>query len=299
MIRRTALQFAAVALLAAAAALLLSSCGASHQDAASPMEVTKGYERVASDTDGAAPAEAGRISLGNVNEARHVIKNGMLTLTVKDARGTVKTVQGIVNSAGGIVSGSQIYEVKEGQYAANLTLRVPVTGFEQMMEQLQELGKADDIKTGDQDVTMEYVELETRIANLKAEEEQLREIMEMANTVEDVLAVSRELSRVRGEAEVMTQQFNYLEDQVSFSTISLYIREELIPTQNISPAPFENLGARLREALVRSINFIMTALAGILVALTALLPVLLVLALIAVIIWRLVARAVKRKTPSA
>ena len=304
--RKAVLRFLAIVLLAALAALALSSCGASKDTSYLPQaakdDATSDYdyaesESAAPDSDGSRGVEQG--SVVGASEVRHVIRNGSMNLTVKDTRETIKTVQGISSAAEGIISGSYVYEIREGQYAANLTLRIPVAHFDAIMEQLQELGKAAEINTGNDDVTMQYLDLETRIKNLNAQEERLREILEMANTVEDVLAVERELGRVRNEIEVMITQFTYLQDQVSFSTINLYIREEHIATQNISPAPFENLGTRMKEALVRSVNFVMAAFAALLVALTAMLPVLLVLALIVFIVWRLIARAAKRKTPAA
>jgi hypothetical protein len=302
--RKAFVRFITVVLLAALAALSLTSCGASEKAASLPGSgkdyAYSDYEAV----DNAAPDAYGSRGAEQVNvvgssEIRHKIRNGSMNLTVKNTRETVKTIQGISSAAGGVISGSYIYEMREGLYAANITLRVPVTQFDAIMDQLQELGKAAEINQNEDDVTMQYLDLESRIKNLNAQEERLREILEMANTVEDVLAVERELSRVRGEIEVMTTHFTYLQDQVSYSTINLYIREEYIATQNISPAPFENLGARMREALVRSVNFIMAVFAGLLIAFSTMLPVLFILALFIFIIWRLIARAAKRKTPAA
>lgn len=302
--RKVILKFTVIALLATLAALALTSCGASGDAEYLPIATKDDAYSNHDVAENAAPESYGSsgVAPGNVigsSEIRHKIRNGSMNLTVKDTRETVKTVQGISSAAGGIISGSYIYEMKEGQYAANITLRVPVTQFDAIMDQLQELGKAAEINKNEDDVTMQYLDLETRIKNLKAQEERLREILEMANTVEDVLAVERELGRVRGEIEVMTTQFTYLQDQVSYSTINLYIREEHIATQNISPAPFENLSTRMKEALVRSINFVLAAFAAVLVAFTAMLPVLLILALVIFIIRRLIARAAKRKTPAA
>ena len=121
----------------------------------------------------------------------------------------------------------------------------------------------------------------------------------MATTVEEILEVESELGRVRGDIESLISRFNYLKDQVSFSTIHLHLSEEVITTQTISQAPFANLGGRIKEAFVRSINFVSSALAGLIVVLAALLPVLIPLAAIAFVIWFIVSRLARRRPPAA
>jgi len=304
----------AITLMGALFVLLLSSCSASEMSSPeisspAPEMGEDGSPGISPQGDRDMAQEAGTkdqyssvLPPGNIigdSEVRFVILNGSMELAVNDTRETVRSVQEIVSKADGVVSSSYIYEIREGQYAADLTLRIPAARFEKIMEQLQELGKVGPINTGEADVTMQYLDLETRIENLKTQEERLREILEMANTVEDVLKVESELGRVRSEIEVMSSQFAYLQDQVSYSTINLTIREELIATQEITPAPFANLGARMTEALVRSVNFIMAAAASMLVLLTAALPLVLILAVMALFIWRLVVVVVRRKPPAA
>ncbi|NLY39969.1 MAG: DUF4349 domain-containing protein, partial [Firmicutes bacterium] len=227
------------------------------------------------------------------------IRTGSLRLTVGDTRETIKKVKEIIDSVGGVISGSQLYEFKEGYFKADLTLRVPVNHFEAVLEQLQELGTNAHVQYGEEDVTMQYLDLEARLENLKAQEERLREILAMATTVEEILEVESELGRVRGDIESLISRFNYLKDQVSFSTIHLHLSEEVITAQTISQAPFANLGGRIKEAFVRSINFVSSALAGLIVVLAALLPVLIPLAAIAFVIWFIVSRLARRRPPAA
>ncbi|MEW5784705.1 MAG: DUF4349 domain-containing protein [Bacillota bacterium] len=300
---------AAVVLLMGISLFAMTSCGSVSQKSYDE-SVGEGYS-----PEAAADGDFGRDNLESNNDSgetvtapsdavgtskiRYVIRNGSMSLTVLNTREAIKDVKNIVDAAAGIVSDSYLYEFREGQYSANLTLRVPVNRFDAVMEQLQDLGKATNIQTGDDDVTMDYLDLEARIKNLEAQEARLREILAMAAKVDEVLAVESELSRVRGEIESMTAQFTYLKDQVSFSTIQLNITEEVIATQNISQAPFENLGGRMKAAFVRSINFILSACAVLLVALTAILPVLIVLIPGAAVLWLIITKLISRKPPAA
>ncbi|MDY6826026.1 MAG: DUF4349 domain-containing protein [Bacillota bacterium] len=226
---------------------------------------------------------------------RHIIRNGSIELSVKDTRETIQKVRELVTDVEGIISNSNIYEIREGQYAANLTLRVPEDRFDVVMRQLEELGKVNNTQTGMDDVTMQYIDLESRLNNQKAQEERLVEILEMAENVEEVLEVEKELARIRGEIESMTSQLTYLKDQVTYGTIYLSLREEAVSTDNISPGVFHNLGEKTGEAFITSINFILNAFSYIIIALSAMLPVLVVIGIIALLIWFLIRRLSHRK----
>jgi len=288
-------------LLAGLAALTLTSCGAQTvQDQAAPADRGSFADtaNVYAAKEGGHPGVIYGQVVGQSQE-RHVIRNGSLELTVSNTRETVSQVKNIVASAGGIIGSAYIYELKDDLYAAELTLRVPAAQFDPVMDRLQALGKATNVGQSNQDVTMQYIDMEARIKTLHAQEERLREILKMAVKIEEVLQVEKELGRVRSEIEAMTAQFTYLQDQVVFSTINLRIKEEAIATQNISQAPFENPGGRMKAAFVRSINFILSACAVLLVALTAILPVLIVLIPGAAVLWLIITKLISRKPPAA
>ncbi len=229
---------------------------------------------------------------------RHVIRNGSIDLTVRNTRETIKTIQQMVSAADGIISYSYVYEIREGVYGANLTIRVPQERFDSMMAQLEPLGKAANIQTSQDDVTMQYVDLESRLNNQKAQEARLVEILEMANNVEEVLEVERELYRVRGEIESMSAQFRHLRDRVNYSTIELRMKEEVIPTQTISPGAFENFGEKLLQSFIGGVNFVLRAVSAVAVALSALLPVLILFGVIGYLIF-IITRRVSRKKKAA
>ncbi|NLA27772.1 MAG: DUF4349 domain-containing protein [Firmicutes bacterium] len=280
-------------------AAMITGCGASKDMAKDDYQ---SMAPMSPEEDGWVDSEEGSLndsdSLGRGNTAqsklRYIIRTGSLMVTVPNTRETVEKVEHMITAGGGIISESNVYEFREGHYAAELTLRVPENTFDSFIIQLQELGEAANIHKTSEDVTLPYLDIETRINNLKVQEERLREILAMADYVEEVLEVERELSRVRGEIEVLTMTFTHLQDQIAFSTIELSIREEYIDTQTISQKPFENIGKRIKETFFRSINFVSSAAAFILIALTALLPPLLIITVfVLLIIW--LVRTIRRK----
>ena len=100
------------------------------------------------------------------------------------------------------------------------------------------------------DVTAEFTDLESRLRNAQATERQLLEIMGRAETVEDTLAVQRELGAVREQVEVFQGQLNVLASQTSLSTITIYLH----------PAPDLRIERRLpdRYAMHQSVTFPIT-----------------------------------------
>jgi len=291
-------------LAVALAGLLVSSCASSQQAVKDYVESEAYYpaEEYAMDAEAPqAPGTERAVNGGGVGKStlRYFIRNGSIDLTVKNTRETIQEIQEMVRATGGIVSSSNVYEIREGQYGAYMTLRVPENVFESVMEQLVTYGKASNIRTSSDDVTMYYVDLESRLRNQKAQENRLVEILEMAETVEEVLEVEREIFRVRGDVEAMTAQLTQLQDQVTYATINLSLREEAIPTETISPGAFENFGKRVSQALIGSINFVMNVVSIIILVIVAILPVSLVLGLIALIIVLLTRKFSKRRQLAA
>ena len=302
--RKKLFLIGAITILSVLTGLLLSSCGAaSYMDSS---DSGYGYDMVeesyapapeyaASDSfDG--EADVKRISNGQVGEValRHVIRTGSLDLAVRDTREAIQEIREIVKQAEGLVSYSYVYEMRENQYGAYLTLRIPEPRFDSIMGRLEELGKSTNVQTSLDDVTMQYVDLESRLNNQKAQEARLVEILEMAETVEEVLEVEKELFRIRGEIESMTAQFNQLSDRISYSTIDVSLREETIPTEVISPNAFDNFGERIRQAFVGSINFVLGAISFIVIALISLIPVLILVGLFVLFMIWLVKKITKR-----
>jgi len=285
--------------LVALTGINLTSCAAAGylddgtaKDHAEVVEEAPDYERIAEDQE--AMAESGAVA--EHTQQRQIIRSGSISLSVEDTRKKVAEIRDLVNDLDGLIDSSSVYELREGQYGARMTLRVPEKHFETLLDQLENLGKATDIQTQLEDVTMHYVDLRSRLDNQKSQEERLKDILDMAESVEDVLEVEKELHRVRGEIESMTARLTQMEDQINYSTIHVSIREETIPSETISPIAFQNLGNRIREAFIGSINFVLNAISIMIIAFSALIPVLIIVIVLAIIIWLLIRRHHRRKT---
>ncbi|HZX49524.1 MAG TPA: DUF4349 domain-containing protein [Candidatus Paceibacterota bacterium] len=153
---------------------------------------------------------------------RKITKNGSLSLLVESAEDAAQRIQNIANDLQGFVSNSRVYEVSAGTKNGAVTIRVPSDKFEEAVAAIKELAsKVEQEQITSADVTEQFVDLEARLTNLRAEEAQYLEIMNRAGSISDTLQVAQQLSRVRGQVEQLEGQLQFLARQVDMSTIQV------------------------------------------------------------------------------
>ena len=86
--------------------------------------------------------------------------------------------------------------------------------------------------------TEEFVDIESQLKSLRAQEEQYLSILDKAETVEDILSVTRQLDFVRSQIETIEGRKKYLENLTDLSTITVYLSQEVrvdLPTSDWKP----------------------------------------------------------------
>ena len=151
-----------------------------------------------------------------------VVRNGSFSLEVADVEASLTKLTGIVKSQGGYVSGSYRYTDASTPYLT-VTFRVPAASFDAAVLALRAEGTVLSEQISTYEVTMQLVDLEARLRNLRASESALLELMTRATTVSDVLAVQTQLTAVRSDIESYDAQRAALADQVAMTTISVTI----------------------------------------------------------------------------
>ncbi len=153
-----------------------------------------------------------------VDDAR-IVRTANLELEVQDMAAALLSARSAIQGLGGYVSGSDAYDQGESRWAS-VTYRVPVAHFGEAVDALR--GEADRVvreATQSIEVTGQVMDLDARIANLRASEAALVEIMDRAGRIEDVLAVQMRLEEVRGQIEQLEAQRAHLADQAALSTL--------------------------------------------------------------------------------
>jgi hypothetical protein len=175
------------------------------------------------------------------NTPRLVIKNGDMSLLVEDIDSTRVALTGIAAQYGGYVL--QTSANRTGVDSATITIAVESANFEHAIQSIRETGlEVLNESTSGEDVTAEYVDLESRLRNLEATRDRLRGFLDDAQNVEEALSVNAELSRIEGEIEQAKGRMSYLSGRAAFSTITITLREP-------SPKPKSDKGWSPRQAL--------------------------------------------------
>jgi hypothetical protein len=198
---------------------------------------------------------------------RKIIKNGYMTLEVDDIAEAIADIFIVANQLNGYVVSSDQSGAKDITYG-RIAIRVPSDRFDEALDKIRKLAvKVPNESTSSQDVTEEYTDLQAQLRNLEATEAQYLELLKKAETVEDILAVQRELSNVRGQIEQIKGRIQYLERTSDMALIDVNLQK----TQ-----PIDGTGWNALETLksaVRGLASFGKALANIVIWLAIFSPV--------------------------
>lgn len=158
---------------------------------------------------------------------KKVIKTGNLDLVVKKAGEAVVRITGIAIEKEGFVADSNVYTREDKSQYGTITIRVPVERFEETMSEIKNIAElVEEESISGRDVTEEFIDLQSRLKNLRIEEEQYQKIVQRALKIEDVLNATKHLFQTREEIERMEGRIKYLENLTDLSTITAYLSEE-------------------------------------------------------------------------
>jgi hypothetical protein len=162
---------------------------------------------------------------------RLVIKTADISLQVESARDAEAAVRAEVARLGGYVVKVETSGTDQN-LSTRVTFRVPAARFDEALSGVQGLAKKVLARTvsGD-DVTEEFVDIESRLHNLAATRDRLQSFLDKAVTVDDALKVNQSLSDIQGQIEQLKGRQQFLKQSAALSTISV----SLAPIPSIAP----------------------------------------------------------------
>lgn len=223
---------AALAGLSLAGALALTGCGADGQTTAGDRAVARPQENAAG-----APAKPGGVRrplpggggregpAGSGRVRPHVIRTGSLGIETAEPQKTLAAARTAAEGAGGYVGNESTERGGNGRMTSTLTLRVPGERFDAVIGALEGSGKLLRRKVEAQDVTEKVADVDSRVKSQQASVARVREMMEKASGLSDVVMLESELSRRQSDLESLLAQQNALKDQTALGTITLSVSE--------------------------------------------------------------------------
>ena len=232
-----------------------------------------------------------------------IIKNAEIKLLVTDTDIAIDRATQVVGDAGGYIVSSRVwsqphYDGKNYKYAA-ITIGIPVQEFEHTLSRLRGLSVQvlDETASGE-DVTNQFVDLQSQLTNLEATRERIKMFLDSAKTVDEALRINQELSVIESQIEQIKGQMNYLEDRSAYSTITINLEPELPELEPVvTPTPnpwnpgetFNNAKETVTFAYQGIVNFLIWFF-------VVLIPILAPPALIIWGVWKLLTRRSRKPT---
>ena len=168
-------------------------------------------------------------------DERMIVRNGNMSLVVEDVNEAMAAISQLADGFNGYVVSSSVSGEEEGMRGW-ITIRVPDESFEPALSQIRELAvRVEEESTSSQDVTEEYIDLEARLANAEATEQEFLALLDKAEDVEDILKIYNSLSQIRQDIEQIKGRMQYLERTSSMSLISVYLRPEFTDKPAVPP----------------------------------------------------------------
>ena len=115
--------------------------------------------------------------------------------------------------------------------SANMTIRIPADKLSDFLLHVEGASNVISKQQSQDNVTLQYVDTESRVAALEAERDRLMELLEQAGDLSDLLKIEERLTDVLYDLESTTAQLRSLDNQVSYATVNLYIDEVKIFTE--------------------------------------------------------------------
>ncbi|WP_128431054.1 DUF4349 domain-containing protein [Streptomyces cyaneus] len=271
-----------------AAALALTGCSGAADDSASGSNA--GGE--AAQADSKAGVQEGAPGTGSAADkasaapkvtASHIIRTASLTVQVKDVPKALDEARTSTENAGGYVGNETTTRDEEGHEHTRVVLRVPVDRYAEVLTELEGAGKLIERSAKAQDVTDQVVDVESRIKSQRASVARIRELMDQATKLSDVVTLEGELSSRQADLESLLAQQASLKDRTSLATITLSLSETPVKKAAKDDDP------GFLDALAGGWDAFVTMLRWLAVALGAVLPFAAVAALI-VLVWLKVLR---------
>ena len=230
--------------------LLLTGCGAKsesvREEAAAPMAAPAATEAAMEEViydESAAETGSGT----SLPENQKLIRTVYMDAETRSMADLLAWMDSRVAALGGYYEQKSVYRRgsrDDGSYyhSGDFMIRIPAENLDQFVSQVGDKANVTSTSESTENVTLQYVSTQSRVTALETEQKRLLELLENAETMEDLLTIEERLTDVRWELENYASQLRVLDNQVNYSTIHLNIWEVDEPTVLAERTVWQKIG---------------------------------------------------------
>lgn len=224
--------------------------------------------------------ESGEETGDQLTTERMIIHEAHLHIQVKNLEKMQANMETMVNKYKGYIVESNIQRENENYLNGYIVVRIPEKHFQSFLSDAEATAtEVLERNVTGQDVTEQYVDLESRLTSKQAVEKRLLEFMDDAKKTEDLLKISSDLATVQEEIEVIVGKMKYLENQTSYSTITISMVEDRVIIPEIENKNLDTW-EKTKKQLAQSTNFLLATGSAIVVFFIGNIPIFLILSVI-------------------
>ena len=249
-------------------------------------------EEAAMDSGSGVTSENGLES--TVENGRKLIRTIYLSLQTTEFDSVLSDLSAKTTELGGYIENSSIsgnsYYYQSTRYAS-YTIRIPSDQLDQFVDIVGELGNVTQKNESVEDVTLQYVDVESRKKALETEQERLLELLSQAENMEDLLAIESKLSDVRYELENYGSQLRMLDNQIDYSTVNVDVDE----VERVTDTGEKSFFGEIKDRFGDSLYTVGRDMRGFVIVVLGSLPILIVWAVIIIVVVLVVKKIRKRR----
>ncbi len=238
-------------LLAAAMLCSLTACGGAASES-SDMNYNSAGAR--DEMSGELVMDSESQSVQTLPENRKLIKTVRMDAETETLDEMLSNLDAKIAELGGYVESREVYNgsaYSQHRYrSANLTIRIPEEKLDSLVGHVSGISNIVSSNESVEDITLQYVDTESRVKALEAEEARLLELMEQAETMEELLAIEGRLTEVRYQLESYASQLRTYDNLVNYATVHLDISE----VQEYTPVVEKTVWQRISGGFVDSLE---------------------------------------------
>jgi len=183
-----------------------------------------------------------------------IITKVNLEVETQDFDNLIASIKDDISRLGGYeekteISGRRYYSSNTSRYAY-IIARIPGERLKEFVKTVKDNGNVVNESSTSENVTLQYVDTQSRKKALEIEQERLFALLEKTESLEDIVTLESRLSSIRHELQMYETELRTIDNQVDYSTVTITIYE----VDRITPIEEkETMAVRIKNGLSNTI----------------------------------------------